>query len=107
MGRPEKADLMLSHSWSGSVKETLNALRTLVTMHFLPVEARVFFCTLSQYQPDDGAEGGLSIQEQLDKDPFDKVIRSRPKYGMYVIHTLKSELYERLWCVNEVYEALV
>merc|ERR1711862_493245 len=30
---------------------------------------------------------------------------SRPKYGMYVVHTLLSEVYDRLWCASEVYEA--
>jgi len=99
---PGKADLMISHSWSGSVKETLNATKTLITMHFLPKDSKLFFCTLSQYQADDKAPGGLLIQEQLQMDPFNQVINSRPKYGMYVIHTTKSEVYDRLWCVDEV-----
>jgi len=102
---PEKADLMISHSWSGSVKETINAMKTLITMHFLPIDSRLFFCTLSQYQAEDGAHGGLSIQQQLEMNPFNQVISSRPKYGMYVIHTTQSEVYDRLWCVDEVREA--
>jgi len=102
---PSAADLMISHSWSGSVKETINALKTLVTIHFLPKDCRVFFCTICQYQPEDGAPGGLTIEQQLNMNPFTQVITSRPKYGMYVVHTLLSEVYDRLWCVSEVYEA--
>eukprot|EP00548_Thalassiothrix_antarctica_P010408 CAMPEP_0194156846 /NCGR_PEP_ID=MMETSP0152-20130528/69763_1 /TAXON_ID=1049557 /ORGANISM="Thalassiothrix antarctica, Strain L6-D1" /LENGTH=550 /DNA_ID=CAMNT_0038864817 /DNA_START=423 /DNA_END=2075 /DNA_ORIENTATION=+ len=102
---PGKVELMISHSWSGSARETVNAVKTLITMHSLPEDTRLFFCPLSQYQAEDGASGGLSIQQQLDRKPFTQVLNSYPKYGMYVIHTSISEVYNRLWCVHEVHEA--
>ena len=38
-------------------------------------------------------------------DPFNSVLEVRPKFGMSVIHTTLSEVYERLWCVDEVHAA--
>eukprot|EP00548_Thalassiothrix_antarctica_P009059 CAMPEP_0194156480 /NCGR_PEP_ID=MMETSP0152-20130528/68508_1 /TAXON_ID=1049557 /ORGANISM="Thalassiothrix antarctica, Strain L6-D1" /LENGTH=236 /DNA_ID=CAMNT_0038864185 /DNA_START=15 /DNA_END=725 /DNA_ORIENTATION=- len=103
---PEKVELMISHSWSASVRQTYNALNSLSLMHLIPMETRVFFCTLCQYQPGDDAQLGLSIQAQLEMQPFSQVIKNKPKFGMFVIHTLISEVYTRLWCVFEVNEGL-
>jgi len=103
---PGEVELMFSHSWSASVKQTFNALRSITLMHKIPGDTRVFFCTLCQYQPGDGAHRGLSVQQQLNMDPFSQVIGSKPKYGMFIIHTLISEVYDRLWCVLEVHEGM-
>lgn len=99
-------EVMISHSWSGSVKESLSAMESLVCMYFLPKETRVFFCSMCLYQPEDGAVSGLSIAQQLAKRPFATIIQNRPRYGMFVIHTTTSEVYERLWCVHEVGDCL-
>eukprot|EP00555_Chaetoceros_dichaeta_P013250 CAMPEP_0198272860 /NCGR_PEP_ID=MMETSP1447-20131203/54754_1 /TAXON_ID=420782 /ORGANISM="Chaetoceros dichaeta, Strain CCMP1751" /LENGTH=400 /DNA_ID=CAMNT_0043966265 /DNA_START=616 /DNA_END=1818 /DNA_ORIENTATION=- len=101
----EKASVMISHAWGGSVLETLASMRTLITMYLLPETTPIFFCTLCMYQPEDKAEGGLTIAEQLKKSPFAAVIGSKPKYGMFAIHTTTFELYKRLWCVHEVDES--
>jgi len=58
------------------------------------------------YQAEDGANGGLSIEEQLTMKPFTTIIHQRPQCGMYIIHTTISEVYDRLWCVHEVDEAI-
>eukprot|EP00546_Thalassionema_frauenfeldii_P015524 CAMPEP_0178931804 /NCGR_PEP_ID=MMETSP0786-20121207/22152_1 /TAXON_ID=186022 /ORGANISM="Thalassionema frauenfeldii, Strain CCMP 1798" /LENGTH=703 /DNA_ID=CAMNT_0020608799 /DNA_START=191 /DNA_END=2302 /DNA_ORIENTATION=- len=102
---PGRVQVMLSHSWSGSFQQTVNAVKTLITMHFLPWDTMMFYCAFSQYQVEDGVENGLSIKEQIDMDPFSTVIQAKPEHGMFVIHTTLSEVYERLWCVDEVFEA--
>ena len=109
------AEGMFSHAWAGSVMETLKCLQNAVSLSGVPLRARFFFCTFSMYQPAgerdsasgelaDGsaAHGGLTISEQIEQyDPFAKIIESRPKYGMYVLHTTLSEVYERLWVAFE------
>merc|ERR1719456_1276407 len=67
----------------------------------VPSTARFFFCTFSMYQPQDGAEGGLSISEQIALEPFAKIIESKPTHGMFVLHTTVSEVYDRLWVAHE------
>lgn len=68
------------------------------------------FCAFALYQPEDGA--GPFIEEQLSggvpggggKFPFKCVIDSVKL--MFVVHTTKADLYDRLWCVYELDEAL-
>lgn len=100
----KEVEVMISHAWGGSVKETLAAIQGMVSMYFIKEETYIFFCTMCLYQPEDGAQGGLKIEEALEKKPFAAVIKLNPKYGMHVIHTTAFELYSRLWCVHEVDE---
>merc|ERR1719313_3023619 len=65
-----------------------------------------FFCTFCLYQPEDGAPGGLSIEQQVEKDPFKAVISSKPPHGMLVVHTDACDLYTRMWCNYELYSAI-
>ena len=121
---------MLSHAWGGAVVETYSAIQSLLSLHMLPSNTTVFFCTLCIYQPEDGAPNGLSIAAQLEQAPFAKVtshasvhlmafmsrssdgnalaqiIASRPKHGMCVLNTTSVEVYDRMWCVHEVDEAI-
>lgn len=92
---------MFSHAWAGSVVETHNCLQNMVNHNDVPGTARFFFCTFSMYQPQDGAEGGLSISEQIELEPFAKIIESEPTHGMFVLHTTLSEVYDRLWVAHE------
>ena len=92
---------MFSHAWAGSVVETYNCLQSSVNHLGLPSSARFFFCTFSMYQPEDHAPGGLTISEQLKLEPFANIIASKPTYGMLVLHTTISEVYDRLWVVHE------
>ena len=92
---------MFSHAWAGSVVETYNCLQNMVNHSGVPSAARFFFCTFSMYQPQDGAEGGLSISEQIALEPFAKIIESKPTHGMFVLHTTISEVYDRLWVAHE------
>merc|ERR1712000_24363 len=77
-----------------------------VNHHKVPTNAKIFFCAFSMYQPEDGAAGGLSIAEQLQRTPFANIIKSRPKYGMFVVHATTCQVYSRLWAVYEVDEAM-
>ena len=82
--------------------ETYNCLQNLVNHEGIPIDAAVFYCCFSmcasprfsrplspdhcvglRYQPEDGAEGGLSIQAQIDMKPFARIIESRPIFGMW------------------------
>jgi len=103
---PRPSQGMLSHAWAGSVCETYNCLQNMINLHGVDSSSHFFYCTLCLYQPEDGAENGLTISEQLALAPFAKVIASKPKHGMWVIHTTTSEVYERLWVAHEADEGL-
>jgi len=99
-------DLMVSHAWAGSVVESLASIKTITNMYLLPNDTRIFFDAMCMYQAEDGALGGLSITEQLAMKPFTTIIHQKPQHGMFIIHTTISEVYERLWCVHEIDEAI-
>jgi hypothetical protein len=103
---PVAAKLMISHSWGGCLYESLVAVLGKCTVTGVQLDTPVWFCTFAQYQPGDMAgDCGPTIGEQLARDPFRRVIETRPSYGMLVIHTSTAEIYNRLWCVYEVNEA--
>lgn len=93
---PVDAEIMLSHSWSEDIEELRGALRE------FDVCSRIWFCICANYQPEDGA--GPSITEQLAQSPFKNVIEHVQE--MFVVHTSTAEVYDRLWCVHEIDEAL-
>lgn len=103
---PKKADLMLSHSWAEDIDKVEDCLRQVqvAKQQAIPECTYVFFCTFSLYQAED--EHGPSIEEQVRQDPFAKIIGSKPAYGMAVLHTLAADLYTRLWCGYEIYNAV-
>lgn len=101
----EDVELMISHAWGGSVFETHWALKNMAqSSESVDPSSRIFFCTFCMYQCQDDAVGGLSIGQQLELEPFAKIIDSRPPLGMRVVHTTAYEVYVRLWTVHEVDE---
>merc|ERR1712194_443884 len=74
------AEGFFSHAWAGSVIETYNCLQNMVNHNNVPLDARFFYCTFCLYQPEDNTEGGLSIEEQIEKEPFAKIVQSNPEY---------------------------
>jgi len=110
-----KAEVMMSHCWAEDVEECQDALRfRFAEFDHAPA---VWFCLFAQYQPSD--EAGPSIQEQLsgstdDARPKDSAGKTWTAFKcvihsvriMVAIHTTKAELYERLWCVHELDEAM-
>ena len=53
------------------------------------------------YQPDDGAEGGLSISDKIELEPFANIIASEPTHDIFVLHTTTSEVYDQLWVAHK------
>jgi len=103
---PRQVEMMVSHAWGGSVVQSYNAFKCSVLNHEFTMDTSIFFCTFCMYQPGDKAVGALSIREQIDKQPFARIIESKPQYGMVVLHTTTCEVYSRLWTVHEVDEGV-
>jgi len=100
--RPLRAKVMVSHAWDESYLRFVQALEQ--------VEGPFWICFESIYQCGDGA--GPSIAEQLSSDPstgpFGTVLKSiKGTDGLMVaVITSMCNIYERMWCVYEMYEAM-
>lgn len=104
---PLEAQVMLSHSWEEDMEECQEAVNMYFKSEGIPVETPVWFCGFSQYQPEDIPE--VNIEEQIKLEPFTSVIKSesvRNGGRMIAVHTTQGDLYERMWCVREVGEAM-
>lgn len=105
---PLAAELMVSHCWAEDMRECRDALDEFRVQHNISQESVLWFCAFSQYQAghEDG-DVGPTLPEQLTLDPFGSVVRHVSHcLGMVVIHTSKGEIYDRLWCVYEIAEAV-
>jgi len=98
-----KAKLMVSHAWGEDNEELIEAITSYCKAKSLPADIAIWLCTFALYQAEDGV--GPTIEEQLQQDPFNKVIQSRPQV-MVAIHTSTANLYERLWCPFEMHKAI-
>jgi len=97
-----------SHLDGGSGNGTnISAMESVPNLYSLPKETGICFDSLCLYQADDNAAFGLSIAQQLVKKPFALIIGRKPTHGMFVIHTIISEVYDRLWRVHEMDEFFV
>jgi len=101
---PLIAGVMISHAWGEDIVESMIGILGRASVSGISLGTAIWFCTFAQYQPGD-MEGdcGPGVASQLALDPFKKVIESKPRFGMLVIHTSAAELYGRLWCVYEVH----
>jgi len=97
--KPLRAQIMISHPWGEDILETQEALNKKIT----DKSTVIWFCIFANYQSEDGA--GPSVDDQVKMEPFKKVI-TMPCEKMLVVHTTTADLYERLWCVHELDEAL-
>jgi len=104
---PLRSELMVSHSWGEDVEECLEALLDF-SSRTCPTTTPIWFCAFAQYQAGDAAgDVGPTVAEQLALDPFGSVVQCTGKaHGMVVVHTSTARVYERLWCVYEISEAL-
>ena len=107
--QPLEADFMISHAWSESMEEVLDAVEGDTK---LTESTTVWFCMFAIFQNQpidwgDASKGGKdisgpSILEQLALKPvpFEAVIGMA--LGMIVLHTTghNSEPFSRLWCVS-------
>eukprot|EP00812_Abedinium_dasypus_P015627 NODE_926_length_1308_cov_346.396648.p1 GENE.NODE_926_length_1308_cov_346.396648~~NODE_926_length_1308_cov_346.396648.p1 ORF type:complete len:375 (+),score=77.69 NODE_926_length_1308_cov_346.396648:3-1127(+) len=95
---PQKTTVMVSHCWGEDMLECAAELQR----HIEPND-RFWFCLLALFQAEDGS--GPSIAAQVDMKPFETVIEGVETKRMLVVHTSRAELYERLWCVYEIFVA--
>jgi len=104
---PLRSELMVSHSWGEALEECLEALLDF-SSRTCPTTTPIWFCAFAQYQAGDTAgDVGPTVAEQLELDPFGSVVQCTGKaHGMVVVHTSTARVYERLWCVYEISEAL-
>ena len=82
------AKFMLSHSWGEDVEELQQAVAAFCNKKGVDYDAPLWFCVFSNYQCGDGA--GPSIQEQIDMDPFAKVIEAPAQRTKTATATKKS-----------------
>lgn len=106
--QPLRAELMVSHSWGEDILECLEALLDFCSRHAVPNSAALWFCAFANYQAGDlRGDPGPTVAEQLQLDPFGSVITCTCRaFGMVVVHTSVARVYDRLWCVYEIAEAL-
>ncbi|CAK0801114.1 unnamed protein product [Prorocentrum cordatum] len=105
---PLEAKVMLSHAWAEDMEECQEALNKHFDDEHIAEDTAVWFCGFGLYQPEDAH--GPTIQEQIELQPFTKVIASESvkttSGRMIAVHTTRADLWERLWCVREVREAM-
>eukprot|EP00930_Biecheleria_cincta_P073303 TRINITY_DN6060_c0_g2_i1.p1 TRINITY_DN6060_c0_g2~~TRINITY_DN6060_c0_g2_i1.p1 ORF type:complete len:775 (+),score=124.40 TRINITY_DN6060_c0_g2_i1:180-2504(+) len=109
---PLTSQIMLSHCWGEGADECTEALEAYCHDNKVSFDTPVWFCVFSIYQP--GSEQGdpgptINTQVSLTPTPFQQVLRAssvKNGGGMVVLHTTCAELYDRLWCVHEIDEAL-
>jgi len=102
------AQLMVSHAWAEECCELEAAMDRYWDNHELRKDIPLWFCQFAIYQ---AGKPGPSIEDQLKRDPFESVIKSQSLlpanggYGMVAVHTTTVDLYSRLWCPYEIFEA--
>jgi len=109
--KPLTAQLMISHAWKEAFLEVHEAVTTHCRNTNIAFSTLMWFCTLAQYQAgDEPGDCGPTIQEQIAKDPFGKVLQAIANapsgVGILVAHVTQLDLYERLWCVYEINAAM-
>eukprot|EP00927_Polykrikos_kofoidii_P030243 TRINITY_DN26053_c0_g2_i1.p1 TRINITY_DN26053_c0_g2~~TRINITY_DN26053_c0_g2_i1.p1 ORF type:complete len:398 (-),score=61.24 TRINITY_DN26053_c0_g2_i1:38-1231(-) len=99
---PLAARIMVSHTWGADVEQFIQSVTHWCQIHRLPLDTPIWICSLALYQCGDAA--GPDIGKQLATNPFGKVIESDEvkHVGMLVSHTLREDLYNRMWCVYEI-----
>ncbi|CAB9525341.1 expressed unknown protein [Seminavis robusta] len=103
---PILATIMVSHSWEEYFGEFVDAL-TAVSSKI--ADQGLWICSLAMLQKTEAGIGpGPTIEEQLGENvlngPFAQVVRRANL--MLVVQTPRALVYERLWCVLELYQAI-
>lgn len=104
--RPIQAKYMVSHSWDEGFLDFVDALR--VGDAEIAGEG-LWICAVALFQKEDDDCGpGPTVHEQLGDDvlegPFVVVVRQASR--LLVVQTDRSQVYTRLWCVLELYQAM-
>eukprot|EP00971_Amphidinium_carterae_P175677 3482009-Amphidinium_carterae.1 len=101
--QPLEAEVMISHAWGEDVEQCQQALVNVC----MPEAKVVWFCVFANYQAGGDGDVGPDIGWQLSLSPFQQVINHPDLVAMVVIHTTVEEVYNRLWCVHEIDEAML
>jgi len=95
---PKQAKTLISHAWD----ETFDEFCTVVCQR--EHRGPIWICAFALYQ----CGANPSIMDQLGPDvkegPFSLVLQQAEE--MLVVHTAACDIYSRLWCVFEFYEAI-
>lgn len=98
---PLKVKTMLSHAWSESIQEFVEAIER------SGEEGPFWICALAIYQNDDESKG-VTIKQQLGDDPkcgpFATVLNH--VHHMMAVLTNACDIYTRLWCAYEMFIAI-
>jgi len=105
------AKLMFSHAWGEDIEELEEAIDTCIREHGMEGEdPSLWICWLSilQSKASYPSGPGPTIAEQIAVDPFGKVIATHGAglESMVAVHTTREDMYGRLWCPKELFDAI-
>jgi hypothetical protein len=95
------ADAFVSFAWDGAVSDFLESLHQMARV--VPLSTRIWVSCFSLYLPEDAVVGSLMHAEQI--DAASTVIESRPRLGLFVVHSSAVNVYSRLWVLYELWFA--
>jgi len=107
------AALMCSHTWGEDLEELHDAIIWSLHDHSLTdADPALWVCLFAIHQARARFPGnpGPTIEDQLAVDPFGTVVATRKSGGgdlqaMLAVHTTRVDMYTRLWCPYELYQA--
>eukprot|EP00927_Polykrikos_kofoidii_P085822 TRINITY_DN9424_c0_g1_i2.p1 TRINITY_DN9424_c0_g1~~TRINITY_DN9424_c0_g1_i2.p1 ORF type:complete len:1192 (+),score=255.13 TRINITY_DN9424_c0_g1_i2:36-3611(+) len=108
------ASFMVSHAWGEDIEELEEAIDGCFVEQEVEIDSDpvIWICLLAIYQAavvDCPAHLGPSIAAQLEMKPFESVIatnRDGTLKAMIAAHTTREDIYRRLWCPKELFEAI-
>merc|ERR1719265_232771 len=102
------AEFMLSHAWGEDIDELEQALELCIDHRCSEnVDPAIWICWLALYQANAAFSNaaGPAVREQIETQPFEHVIGSESLRAMIAAHTTREDMYTRLWCPKELFEA--
>jgi len=122
--KPLKTHMMLSHSWAEDIEEVENALERYFAIKLKPGDENrvvIWFCCFALAQPasNDESMPTVTLQCKMEPPPFAAAIKSASNsHGLVAVHTASNivskehpdydgpdNMYNRLWCVYELWYA--
>merc|ERR1719265_2829627 len=102
------AEFMLSHAWGEDIDELEQALELCIAQRCDEFkDPGIWICWLTLYQAKATFSNapGPALGDQIDAQPFEHVIGSASLRAMIAAHTTREDMYTRLWCPKELFEA--
>eukprot|EP00927_Polykrikos_kofoidii_P028654 TRINITY_DN24964_c0_g3_i1.p1 TRINITY_DN24964_c0_g3~~TRINITY_DN24964_c0_g3_i1.p1 ORF type:complete len:569 (+),score=86.83 TRINITY_DN24964_c0_g3_i1:221-1708(+) len=105
---------MVSHAWGEDIEELEQAIDSCFVERnvILDKDPVIWICFLALYQAavdDNQTFPGPTIRAQIDRAPFESVIglrRQGAPLTMIAVHTTREDIYRRLWCPKELFQAI-